>query len=68
VLSYQLEKLSVGIGHMSDEELASLLQRSSGASTQPAVPTTSLSAAPVRPTDNTSRPRNAAWRSGDQNL
>jgi hypothetical protein len=68
VLSYQLEKLSVGIGHMSDEELASLLQRSSGASAQTAVPTTSLSAAPVRPTDNTSRPRNAAWRSGDQNL
>jgi hypothetical protein len=69
VLSYQLEKLSVGIGHMSDEELASLLQRSTGTAAQPAVPT-SASAAAVRPKDDTSLPRtrNTAWRNSDQNL
>jgi len=69
VLSYQLERLSVGIGHMSDEELASLLQRTAGAAAQPAPPT-SASAAPVRPKDDSSLPRtrNTAWRNSDQNL
>jgi len=67
VLTYQLEKLSVGIGHMSDEELASLLQRSPGA--QAAVPT-SASAAPIRRKDDIpqSPARNATLRGGDRNL
>ena len=71
VLSSQLEKLSVGLGRMSDEELATLMQR---APTAPAaipqsIPPTSAGDVPIRPKDDLIpmqvRPRNTAWRVDD---
>jgi len=71
VLSAQLEKLSVGLGRMSDEELATLMQRTPPApatSAQPAAPS-AASDAPLRPKDDLIpvqvRPRNTAWRIDD---
>jgi hypothetical protein len=64
VLSYQLEKLSVGLGRMSDEELASLLQRGTHSPT-------SASAAPLRPKDVPelgSPSPSTTSRLGDRNL
>jgi hypothetical protein len=62
VLTYQLEKLSVGLGRMSDEELATLLQRGSN-------PPTSASAAPLRPKDIPDlQTRSRSTTGRDQNL
>ena len=68
VLNYQLERLSVGIGRMSDDELAALLQHGASAASQPS---TSASAVSSNPKDilesSPSRSRNMAWRLDDQN-
>jgi hypothetical protein len=70
VLSYQLEKLSVGLGRMSDEELAALIQRGVSPSAQPAA-STSASETQIRAKDAPelqSRPRNTTWRVDGNNL
>jgi hypothetical protein len=63
VLSYQLERLSVSIGRMSDEELATLRQRPSGLAPAPTTSAVAKSAADAA----AQPPRNAA-RAYDQNL
>jgi hypothetical protein len=71
VLNAQLERLSVGLGRMSDDELATLVQRTLIAA--PAIPQSipgpSTSDAPLRPRDDLIpapiRPRNTAWRIDD---
>jgi hypothetical protein len=71
VLGAQLEKLSVGLGRMSDEELATLMPRTPAAhaATPQPVPSNSASDVPLRPKDDLIpmqvRPRNTAWRIDD---
>jgi hypothetical protein len=69
VLSYQLERLSVSIGRMSDEELATLRQRPSTAAGPSGISTTAASAVTKSVVDTSSgRPPNTAIPLDDQNL
>ncbi len=68
VLNYQLEKLSVGLGHMSDEELITLRQRPSGLASPPTSTASSSSVSKSAADSSSARPRNAVIRSDDQNL
>jgi hypothetical protein len=71
VLSSQLEKLSVGLGRMSDEELATLMQHAPNASAAipQSIPPASAGEVAIRPKDDLIpmqvRPRNTAWRVDD---
>jgi hypothetical protein len=66
-----LERLSVGLGRMSDDELATLVQRTliAAPAIPQSIPAPSTSDAPLRPRDDLIpapiRPRNTAWRIDD---
>jgi hypothetical protein len=68
VLDSQLERLSVSIGRMSDEQLATLLQRTPNvAKTNVGPPRAAVSIVPADEV-SPSQPRSAARRADDQNL